>query len=123
MPNKTVLIVDDEPNIILSIDFNLKKNGYNTLIARNGAEPLKILQETQPNLILLDIMMPNVDGYEVCKFVKTNLELKHIKVVFVSAKSKEIELKAGFEIGADDYITKPFSNKVLIQRVQALLND
>ena len=123
MPNKTVLIVDDEPNIILSIDFNLKKNGYNTLIARNGAEALKILQETQPNLILLDIMMPNVDGYEVCKFVKTNLELKHIKVVFVSAKSKEIELKAGFEIGADDYITKPFSNKVLIQRVQALLND
>lgn len=123
MPNKTVLIVDDEPNIILSIDFNLKKNGYNTLIARNGAEALKILQETQPNLILLDIMMPNVDGYEVCKFVKTNPELKHIKVVFVSAKSKEIELKAGFEIGADDYITKPFSNKVLIQRVQALLND
>lgn len=116
----TVLLVDDEPNILLSLDFLMRKNGYRVLLARNGTEALSILNEHKPNLIILDIMMPDVDGYQICKIVKSSKELSHIKIIFLSAKSKESDIGKGLELGADAYIAKPFANKNLLDKVREL---
>lgn len=116
-----ILIVDDEPAILMSLDFLMKKEGYNVFIARDGEEALEIIKKELPELIILDIMMPNVDGYEVCKYVKNHSGLQHIKIVFLSAKTRKSDIEKGFEIGADDYIVKPFSTKELVKRVKQLL--
>ena len=118
-----ILIVDDEPNILLSLDFLMRKGGYSVFIARNGTEALELIQLHHPDLVLLDIMMPDVDGYEICKFIKSVPEFSACKVIFLSAKSKESEILYGFEIGADAYFTKPFSTRMLMQKVQELLNN
>ncbi|REG83539.1 response regulator transcription factor [Algoriphagus antarcticus] len=115
-----ILLVDDEPNILLSLDFLFKKEGYQVLIARDGEEAMALIRDEIPDLIILDIMMPKVDGYEVCAFVKENY-LK-TKVVFLSAKSKEKDLQKGLALGADKYLTKPFSTKEIVAEVKKLLN-
>jgi DNA-binding response OmpR family regulator len=117
-----ILIVDDEPNILMSLDFLMQKEGYEVFVARNGTEALESLAQNQPDLVLLDIMMPDVDGYEICKQIKQNPELENCKVVFISAKSKESDVQKGYEIGADFYITKPFSNKTIVAKVKELLS-
>jgi DNA-binding response OmpR family regulator len=117
-----ILIVDDEPNILMSLDFLMRKEGYEVFVARNGTEALESLAQNQPDLVLLDIMMPDVDGYEICKQIKQNPELENCKVVFISAKSKESDIQKGYEIGADFYITKPFSNKTIVAKVKELLS-
>lgn len=117
---KRVLIVDDEPNILLSLEFLMKKKGYEVFIARDGREALEILTEKLPDVILLDIMMPEVDGYEVCQHVKNGAGTKHIKVIFLSAKTKEEDIRKGYDMGADLYITKPFSTRNLLQQVENL---
>lgn len=119
--NYKVLIVDDEPNILMSLEFLMKKKGYEVFIARNGAEAIKIIEEEFPDLVLLDIMMPDVDGYEVCEYVKGKPVLKEIRIVFLSAKTKETDIKKGLDMGADLYLTKPFSNKELMKQVESLL--
>lgn len=115
-----VLIVDDEPSILMSLEFLMKKEGYQVFIARDGSEAMDIIEKEVPSIILLDIMMPNVDGYEVCYSVKNSLRFEHIKVVFLSAKNKEIDMEKGYSVGADLYVTKPFSTRGLVAKVNAL---
>lgn len=117
-----ILIVDDEPNIVMSLEYLMRKNGHDVFIARNGSEALDILSKEVPDLILLDIMMPDVDGYEICASVKENPTFKLTKVVFLSAKSKISDIEKGYEVGADLYITKPFSTRNLLKQVTDLLN-
>ena len=116
-----VLIVDDEPNIVMSLEYLMRKNGFEVYIARNGSEALELLSGKVPDLILLDIMMPDVDGYEICMMVKENKRLEQSKVVFLSAKSKITDIEKGYELGADLYITKPFSTRNLLKSVKELL--
>lgn len=122
MSSHKILIVDDDPNILLSLDYLMRKNGFQVFVARNGQEALDIIQTELPQLILLDIMMPDVDGYAICQHVKTSVNLKHIQIVFLSAKSKEADIQKGLELGASAYFTKPFSSKQLLLKVQELLS-
>lgn len=118
---KKILIVDDEPPILMSLEFLMKKNGYQVFIARNGTEALDIAQKEIPDIVLLDIMMPDVDGYEVCQQIKKNPALMQAKVIFLSAKSKETDIAKGIAAGAEFYITKPFSTRNLLDKVKELL--
>jgi len=122
MSNK-ILIVDDEPNIVMSLEFLMRKNKFDVFIARNGTEAMDILGREIPDLILLDIMMPDVDGYEICQYVRQNERFDHAKVVFLSAKSKQSDIEKGYALGADLYVTKPFSTRELLQNVKQLLAD
>jgi len=115
-----ILIVDDEPNILLSLEFLFKKEGYKVFIARDGEEAMGIIDENHPELVILDVMMPKVDGYEVCRYIKSNDE--GVKVIFLTAKGKKQDIQKGIEIGADLYLTKPFSTKDLVSKVKLLLN-
>ncbi len=115
---KTVLIVDDEKPIVDILEYNLKKEGYNTLIANDGVEAVNIALEKRPNIILLDIMLPKMDGLTVCKKVRTAL---NIPIIMLTAKEEEIDKILGLELGADDYVTKPFSVRELIARIKANL--
>lgn len=123
MQKKThkILLVDDDPNILISLEFLMRKNGFDVLIARNGTEAMELLNENVPDLTLLDIMMPDVDGYEICRHIKTSKKLKHSKVMFLSAKTREADVRKGYELGADLYVTKPFSTKDLVKKVEELL--
>lgn len=114
-----ILIVDDEPNILLSLEFLFKKEGYQVLIARDGEEALEIIESQTPQLIILDIMMPRVDGYQVCSHVKSHYP--STRVIFLTAKSKAKDLQKGLDLGADLYLTKPFSTKEIITKVRTLL--
>ena len=121
MTNKKVLIVDDEEHIRELIKFNLKKEGYDTEVAVNGTEALNIIREIKFDLILLDLMLPEIDGLEVCKEIRRNEETSDIPVMMITAKGEEFDKVLGLELGADDYITKPFSIRELMARVKALL--
>ena len=116
-----ILIVDDEPNIVMSLEYIFKKENFEVFIARDGSEALEILQNKLPNIILLDIMMPNVDGYQVLKFLKNNEQFKNIKVIILSAKNKISDIELGLQLGANKYISKPFSTKKLVNEVKTLL--
>lgn len=118
-----LLIVDDEPNIVMALEYAMRKKGYEVFVARDGSEALEILNTQTPHLVLLDIMMPNVDGYATLKHIKDRPTLADTKVVFLSAKNKEEDIAKGLELGADDYITKPFSMKKLMERVDELITD
>ncbi len=120
---KKILLVDDEPNIIMSLEYTFKKNNFEVFIARDGKEALDILKNEQPDLIILDIMMPNVDGYATIESVKKNEKLTNCKVIFLSAKNKESDIEKGMQLGADAYMTKPFSIKKLVDQVNELLKD
>ena len=115
-----VLIVDDEPSILMSLEFLMHKEGYEVFVARDGAEALDIINKETPDIIILDIMMPDVDGYEVCQLVKASDSTSHIKVIFLSAKSKPEDIEKGLEMGADLYLTKPFSTRTLVKQVKSL---
>lgn len=117
----TVLVVDDDPYILMSLEFLMRKNGFNVLVARNGTEALEFINDRQPDLVLLDIMMPDVDGYQICTHIKKTPTLDKTKVVFLSAKSSEADITKGLELGAAKYITKPFSTRDLVKEVKALL--
>ncbi|WP_064196662.1 MULTISPECIES: PleD family two-component system response regulator [Emticicia] len=118
--NIKVLIVDDEPNILLSLEFLMKKEGFIVFIARDGEEAFDIIKREHPKIVLLDIMMPKVDGYEVCRFIKGGNETKETKVVFLSAKSKEADIEKGYSVGADLYIPKPFSTRDLVKKINMM---
>lgn len=117
-----ILVVDDDPFILMSLEFLMKKSGYKVVIARNGAEALNALSVDPPNLVLLDIMMPDVDGYAICEHIKSTANLSSTKVIFLSAKTKQSDIQKGYDMGADLFITKPFSTRVLKQQVADLLN-
>ena len=116
---KTILIVDDEEPIINLLEYNLEKEGYNILEARDGETGLKLAFEKKPDLILLDLMLPKIDGLTVCKRIRSSS--LNIPIVMISARSEEIDKILGLELGADDYITKPFSVRELMARVKANL--
>ena len=116
-----ILLVDDEPNIVMSLEFLMRKNGYQVGIARNGTEALAALQEMPYDLVLLDVMMPDVDGYQVCRQLRANPDRAATRVIFLSAKSQPADVQKGYEAGADLYIPKPFSTRQLMQKVRELL--
>ncbi|MFC4263268.1 PleD family two-component system response regulator [Ferruginibacter yonginensis] len=116
-----ILVVDDDPYILMSLEFLMKKNGYDVMVARNGNEALELLNQSVPNLVLLDIMMPDVDGYEICKHIKKTEALKNIHVIFMSAKTKDADIKKGYEVGAALYVKKPFSTRELVKNIQEIL--
>ena len=119
---KKILIVDDEPNIVMSLEYTFKKNNFEVFIARDGQEALDILKNQFPDIIILDIMMPLVDGFETLEQIKKNEQLNHCKVIFLSAKNKESDIEKGMALGADAYLTKPFSIKKVVEQVNELLN-
>ncbi len=121
--SKTILIVDDEPNIVIPLQFLMEKNGYQTLVAQSGEEALEAVSKYSPDLVLLDIMLPGIDGFEVCEIVKLKPEWKHIKIIFLTAKGRDVDIAKGMVLGADEYIAKPFSNKQIVESVQKLLEE
>ena len=121
MKEAHILLVDDEPNIVMSLEFLMRKNGYQVSIARNGMEALEAVDRTPFDLILLDVMMPDVDGYQVCQHVKNHPHHHETKVIFLSAKSREADVQKGYAAGADLYVPKPFSTRQLMEQVRTLL--
>lgn len=118
---KKILIVDDEPNIVMALEYTFKKNNFEVFIARDGQEALDTLKSTYPDVIILDVMMPTVDGYATLQQIKKDANLKHTKVIFLSAKNKESDIQKGLNLGADVYLTKPFSIKKIVEQVNELL--
>ncbi|MBS3992312.1 MAG: response regulator transcription factor [Bacteroidetes bacterium] len=117
-----ILLVDDEPDILEFIGYNLKKEGYKVYTAQNGEQALAVANEKIPDLILLDIMMPGIDGVEVCRQLRLKKIFDNTIIVFLTARGEDYSEIAGFEAGADDYITKPIRPRVLLARIKALLN-
>lgn len=118
---KKILIVDDEPNIIMSLEYTFKKNNYEVFIARDGQEALDIVKNSFPDVIILDVMMPMVDGYATLEQIKKDENLKNTKVIFLSAKNKASDIEKGLSLGADAYLTKPFSIKNVVDKVYELV--
>jgi DNA-binding response OmpR family regulator len=118
---KYVLIVDDAPNIVLSLEFLMKKEGYDVHSAGNGEEALEAIAEKIPDLVLLDVMMPRMDGYEVCQKLRANPDWKDIKIIMLTAKGRNVEREKGLALGADDYVTKPFATRELVAKVRTLI--
>lgn len=116
-----IFIVDDEKDIVKMVDYNLKKEGYRTICLYDGDEVLDSAKREIPNLIILDLMLPGIDGLEVCKRLKKEQKTSHIPIIMLTAKAHEADKVVGLEIGADDYVTKPFSPRELIARVKAVL--
>jgi DNA-binding response OmpR family regulator len=119
----SVLLVDDEPNIVLSLEFLMKQAGYEVRVARDGEAALKAVAERPPDLVLLDVMMPKRDGYDVCQTIRANPAWKNVKIIMLTAKGRDIEREKGIALGADDYITKPFSTRDVVQRVKQFLGS
>jgi len=115
--------VDDEIYIVHILDFSLGMEGYEVLTALDGEQALEKARAEHPDLIVLDIMMPKLDGYETCKLLKADTNTKDIPVILLSAKGRNVDQKIGFEVGADDYITKPFSPRKLVERINAILGQ
>ncbi len=116
--SRSVLIVDDEPSIVLSLEFIMRNAGFDVRVARDGDEALRAIEDSPPDLVLLDVMIPNRDGYDVCQAIRANPIWADIRIVMLTAKGREIERMKGMALGADDYITKPFSTREVIERVK-----
>jgi len=120
-PKQKILVVDDEADILELIEYNLKKEGYQVFLASNGQEAVTMAKKIEPDLIVLDIMMPKMDGIEACRLLRTMPEFKRTFMVFLTARSEEYSEIAGFNVGADDYIAKPIKPRALISRINAIL--
>jgi len=120
---RTVLLVDDEPNIVLSLEFLIEQAGYVARIARDGEAALKAIEEYKPDLILLDVMLPKRDGFDVCERVRANPAWKDIRIVMLTAKGRDSEREKGLALGADAYITKPFSTREAMELIKRFLGD
>lgn len=118
---KKIVIVDDEPNIVMTLEYTFKKQNFEVYIARDGSEALEILETVVPDVILLDVMMPKVDGYQTIRLIKENKKLKNTKVVFLTAKNKASDIEKGVKLGADKYLTKPFSIKKIVSEINELI--
>jgi DNA-binding response OmpR family regulator len=120
---KKILIADDEPNIVVSLEFLMRQKGYQVKVVTNGEEALQAVGEFGPDLILLDVMMPRLSGYDVCQKVRENPGWAGIRIIMLSAKGRDVEVNKGLAVGADAYVTKPFSTKDLIEQVARMLGD
>jgi DNA-binding response OmpR family regulator len=118
-----ILIADDEPNIVAALEFLLQRSGYEVHVARNGDEALKLVEATHPDLVLLDVMMPQKSGYEVCMRIRERADWRHIKIIMLSAKGRDAEVSKGLSMGADIYVTKPFSTRELMDKIKDLLGQ
>jgi two-component system alkaline phosphatase synthesis response regulator PhoP len=123
MEKKKILVVDDEPYVVRSLMFVLKKEGYKAIGASNGEEAIQKALEEKPDLIFLDIMMPKMNGYEVCQKLKENEETKDIYVIILTAKGQKEDKMKGVEVGANEYITKPFSPSKVVQRMKEIFES
>ncbi len=121
--SKKILIADDEPNIVAALEFLLQQRGYEVHIANDGEEALELVEARVPDLVLLDVMMPKRSGYDVCRRIRECADLRHIKVVMLSAKGRDAEVDKGLALGADLYVTKPFSTRELTAKIKALLEQ
>lgn len=119
---KKILIVDDEPNIVMTLEYTFKRQNFEVFIARDGSEALQILETYIPDVVLLDIMMPHIDGYQTLKFIRQSHKLINTKVIFLTAKNKTSDIEKGKELGVDKYLTKPFSVKKIVSEVNELLS-
>ena len=120
--NKRVLIADDEPNIVISLEFLMKREGHVVSIARDGPSALEAIRTTRPNLVLLDVMMPGMSGFEVCQAVRADEALAGVRILMLSAKGRDTDIAKGSAMGADAYMTKPFSTRELAEKVRELLS-
>ena len=123
MTQRHVLIADDEPNIVISLEFLMKREGWQVSVARDGIEALAAIQRDRPDLVLLDVMMPGKTGFEVCQAVRADESLAGVKILMLSAKGRDNDLAKGQALGADAYMTKPFSTKELAAKVRSMLGD
>jgi len=121
MPGKKILVVDDEPNVVRTLTFVLKKEGYDVSSAGNGEEALSRVHESKPDMMFLDVMMPKKNGYEVCQELKSNSGSSDIHIIMLSAKGQEADREKALTLGADEFMTKPFSPLGVVERVKALL--
>ena len=122
MVNK-ILVVDDEPNIVLSLEFLMKQAGFQVRTASDGEAALAAIFADPPDLVLLDVMMPRKNGYEVCQAIRANPDWAGVRIIMLTAKGREVEKEKGLALGADDYITKPFSTQEVVERVRELLAE
>ena len=120
---RKVLIADDEPNIVLSLEFLMKQAGFDVRTVNDGEAALAAIAIDVPDLILLDVMMPRKDGYEVCETVRANSEWSQVRIIMLTARGRDIEREKGMALGADDYVTKPFSTQELVETVQAVFAE
>lgn len=118
-----VLIVDDEPNIVTSLEFLMRESDYDVRVAGNGDEALRLMETFRPNLVLLDVMMPRRSGFEVCRKIRENPAFAEVKIVLLTAKGRDLEREEGLGLGADAYVTKPFSTQELMSTVRGLLRS
>src|SRR5438445_8554454 len=121
MNRGTILVIDDEPDLLELVQFNLQKDGYDVVVASDGQSGLEIAQKHVPNVVVLDLMMPGIDGLEVCRQLRADIRTRKIPMIMLTAKAGEADRIVGLEMGADDYLTKPFSPRELVARVKALL--
>jgi len=123
MSAQKILIADDEPNIVISLEFLLKREGFDVSVARDGQETLDAIRRDRPQLVLLDVMMPKKSGYDVCQEVRGDSSISDTKILMLTAKGRELDVAKGLAMGADDYMTKPFSTKELVLKVRELLGS
>ncbi|MCM2357719.1 MAG: response regulator [Geobacteraceae bacterium] len=123
MGKKKILAVDDEPNILMSIEFILEMEGYEVHTARDGEEALEVAERVRPDLILLDVNMPRKHGYEVCRIIRERPDMAGTKVIMLTAKGQTLERKKGLEVGADEYVTKPFSAEDLLAKIRNMIGS
>jgi DNA-binding response OmpR family regulator len=116
-----ILIVDDEPNIVISLEYLMKREGWETAVASDGEAALAALERSTPDLVILDVMLPHLNGFEVCRRLRADPRWRALRVLMLTAKGRETEVEKGLGLGADAYVTKPFSTKDLITRIRALL--
>ena len=121
--SKKILIVDDEQNIVISLEFLMKREGYEVSIASDGEEAVARIRAEQPDLVLLDVMMPRKGGFEVCQEVKSDPALKAVRILMLTAKGRDTEVARGLAMGADAYMTKPFTTRDLVEKVRAMLAE
>ncbi|MEW8626744.1 MAG: response regulator [Candidatus Thiodiazotropha sp.] len=120
--SKKILIVDDEPNIVFSVEFLMRRSGYEVVTAADGEQAMQKLTDEMPDLMILDVMMPRKNGFEVCAEVRADQRMADLPILMLSAKGRDAEVKKGLSLGADAYITKPFSTHELVEKVNELLN-
>ncbi|TVT59219.1 MAG: response regulator [Azoarcus sp. PHD] len=120
---KKILIADDEPNIVISLEFLMKREGFDVTVATDGEEAVNRIRSDRPDLVLLDVMMPKKSGFEVCQEIKSDPELESTRILMLTAKGRDTEVSKGLALGADAYMTKPFSTKELVERVRSMLES
>ena len=118
---KEILIVDDEPGVVVPIQFLMEQQGYRVMIAERGEDALDLIYHYKPDLVLLDIMLSGIDGYEVCEIIRLDPNFRDVKIIFLTAKGREVEIAKGLALGADAYITKPYTNAALVAKVKEIL--